>query len=93
MIIWIYLALFAAQLVWLVRCCRGHGKFGILLTLNIVSAAASCALMQYFDALPGSGMMPGLTWFAEVFYSLGAAAVFAVLTLITFLCMLYHKKK
>ena len=93
MIIWFYVALFATQLFWLIRCCRRQGKFGRLLVTNIISAAVSCVLMLYFDALPGSGMMPGLTWFAEAICSLGAAAAFAVLTLVSFLCMLYHKRR
>ena len=90
---WIYAALFVCQLLWLVWACRKHKKIWPVLTANILSIGVSVFLLWYFDTLPGYGMMPGLTWFAEVFYSICAAVVFAVLVLVTFLCMLYHKKK
>ena len=51
----------------------------------VLCLAAAVGLTKYFDALPGTGMMPGLTWFAHTFYSMGAAALYGVLLCVTVL--------
>ena len=89
----LYVVFFAVQVFLLIRSCRAKRGLGKLLLMNVFSIALSCFLLWYFDTLPGYGMMPGFAYFPEVIYSLCAVVVFAVLTLVTFLCWLYHKKK
>lgn len=93
MIVALYAALLIWQLVWLVGAVRKHGGWIRTLILNLVSTLLAVGLMWYFDSLPGFGMMPGLTYFAEVIWSLVASVVFAVLTLICLLGALFHLKK
>lgn len=90
---WFYLILLAVQIFLLVRSCRARKGVGKVLILNICAIALSCFLLWYFDTLPGFGMMPGFAYFPEVLYSLIAAFVYAILTLVTFLCWLYRRKK
>lgn len=88
-----YLLFFVLQVFLLIRGCRAKRGLGLVLILNIFSIVLSCFLLWYFDTLPGYGMMPGFAFFPEVMYSLCAAVLFAVLTLVAFLLWLYHKKK
>ena len=50
---------------------------------EVLAAAGAFCAMFLFDSLPGTGMMPGLTWFAEVFYSLGAGVLYLLLFVVT----------
>ncbi len=90
---WIYGGLFIFQMFWLMWTCRKHKRIGLVLVANLLSAGLALFLLWYFDTLPGHGPMPGFAYFPEVFYSLCAAAAFAVLALITILCWLYHRKQ
>ena len=89
----IYIAIFALQLFLLIRCFRRRTGWGKLLLLNIGATVLACTLGWYFDTLPGYGMMPGWAYFAEVFYSLCAALVFGIQSLVTTLGLLLRKKK
>ena len=90
---WIYAVLFVLQGFWLVRTCRKHKKIWPVLVGNVLSIALSAFLLWYFDTLPGYGIMPGFAYFPEVFYSLCAIVAFTVLSFITLLCWLFHRKK
>lgn len=93
MLAFFYILIFALQLFLLIRCFRRRTGWGKLLVLNIASTVLAGFLMWYFDTLPGFGMMPGLAYFAEVFYSLCACGGFSLLALITIVGMLLRKKK
>lgn len=90
---WFYVVFFVLQIFLLIRGCRRKQGLGMVLILNVFSIVLSCFLLWYFDTLPGYGLMPGFAFFPEVMYSLMAAVVFAVLTLVTFFCWLYCRKK
>ena len=77
----IYLALLVGQLVMLVRTIRRPAakRWGLLLAAELFCALGAWRLARFFDALPGTGMMPGLTYLAEVLFSMCAAMVYAVL--------------
>jgi len=53
-------------------------KWLLLYLTEILSICAAYCLMHYFDGLPGHGPLAGITYFAEVLYSLGAVAVYTV---------------
>lgn len=93
MLPFLYAALLIWQITWLVSAIRKHRSWIRLLVLNVLSTVLAIGLMWYFDTLPGYGMMPGFAYFPEVLYSLVSAIVFAVLTLISLLGMLFHRKK
>lgn len=91
----VYIAVFlllCCFLVWTMK--RNRIKNWVLLfAAEALSAAAAFCAMHIFDALPGKGMAPGLTWFAEVFYSLGAAVLYAILLPLSFLLFLFKWRK
>jgi len=80
-----YIAVLLLLCVLLVRAAKGDSDrdWGRLFGLEALAVAGSFCAIHIFDALPGGGMMPGLTWLGEVLYSMGAVAVYAVLLLIT----------
>ena len=61
--------------------------------LALVSLTVAVILTAVFNALPGSGMMPGLTWFTEVIVSMIAAVVYAVMDVISLIVLFIRKKK
>ena len=90
---WIYIFLFALQVFWLIRSCIRKKRIWPVILCSLVSALAAAFGVWYFDNLPGYGFMPGLAFFPEFFYSLCAAAAFALLTLVGLLCLLLRKHK
>ena len=90
---WVYIFLFALQVYWLIRSCIGRKRIWPVLMANVFCICLSCFLLWYFDTLPGYGMMPGFAFFPEVFASLCSAAAFAVLSIVTLLCLLLRKPK
>ena len=82
----IYLAVLAIQIVLFVRCIRQHSlkRWLILFVFEAASLVTAFLLMRYFDNLPGYGIMPGLTYFAATMYSLGAAVLYGIMLLLSF---------
>lgn len=93
MLIWLYILLFALQVLLLVRYVRRGTRGGWLAVLEICSAVLAGVLMWYYDTLPGFGFMPGWSYFSEVFYSLFALVVYALMMLITVPVVLIRKFK
>ena len=81
----LYLLMFLAQLVLLIVAVRRPEKklWPAVFLTEILSALGAAGLMFLFDALPGRGMAPGLTWFAEVFCSLFAAIGYGLMILVS----------
>ena len=94
MLLFGYLLLFAVQIGLLVfalkRLTTSH--WCLLYVIEMLSVVAALILMVYFDNLPGYGMMPGLTYFAEVFYSFFASIGFGILLLISVFVGLVAKR-
>ena len=80
-----YVLILAAQIVLLIFAIRKPDKklWRPLFGFELFSLLASVGLMFLFDSLPGNGFMPGLTWFAEWFYSLLAAGAYGIMLLLT----------
>ena len=80
-----YVLLFLVQLILLIFAVRKPEKnlWPKLFILEILSVLGAVGLMFLFDALPGRGMAPGLTWFAEVFYSFFAAIGYGLMILVS----------
>ena len=79
----VYICLFILDLYLLVRALKPFSGSRLLEAClsELGSLLAALLIMWYFDHAPGYGMMPGLTYIQEVFYSLGAAVLFAGLLL------------
>ncbi len=86
MLIAAYIGILILQIVWLVSAWKARKGWLRLIVLEVVSAAAALGLMFYYDSLPGIGMMPGLTYIAEVIYSMLFTAAFAVMAVISGIC-------
>jgi hypothetical protein len=80
-----YFLLFGAQVMVLIAAVRKPEKdlWPKLFRLELLSALVAVGLFFFFDALPGRGMAPGLTWFAEVFYSFFAAIGYGLMILVS----------
>ena len=90
----VYPLLFAAEICLLYYAVKKPERklWPKLFGLEILSVLAAVGLMFLFDRLPGNGMMPGLTWFAEFFYSLFAAAGYGMLFLVSFFLWVIKKR-
>lgn len=90
----LYLLILVVQFVLLILTARKPSAKGwkVLFLLEVLSALGAVGLMLLFDALPGSGFMPGLTWFAEFFYSLLAAAAYMGMLLLSGIVFLWKTR-
>lgn len=68
-------------------------RWKILYTVEVVSLIAAAGLAVYYNQRLGTGTMPGITYFAEMFYSLGAAVVFGGMMLGSVLIRMVTGKK
>ena len=91
----LYLLMFLVQLILLIFAVRKPEKklWSAVFMTEFLSALGATGLMFLFDALPGQGMAPGLTWFAEVFYSLFAAAGYSLMLIVSVVVWFFAKKK
>lgn len=89
-----YVLLLIAQIVLLIFAVRKPERnlWPPLFGFELVSLLGAAGLMLLFDALPGKGFMPGLTWFAEWFYSLLAAGTYGIMLLLTAVLRIRKKK-
>jgi len=92
-----YILVLLALTALLVLCLKrgGRKRWCILLGGALSALLLALGLARYFDTLPGTGMMPGLTYFAHTLYSMTAAVVYGCLLLVSLLLGLwqYLKKK
>lgn len=91
-----YLIILAAQITSLVFAAKKKATkiwVGTFIS-EIIPLILSIITMMYFNSLPGYGFMPGLSYLGEILFSFGAAALYAIMiliSLIVFLCL--HKRK
>ncbi|MBQ7983613.1 MAG: hypothetical protein IJ302_08585 [Clostridia bacterium] len=65
--------------------------WGLLFAFSGIASAAAAVIARIYDQLPGYGKAPGLTYLAEVLFSMFAAAVFAFIFALAILCLLIIK--
>lgn len=92
MILAVYGILLAWQILWLILAFRKGKGWVRLLVLNVACTALAFFGTWYFNEMPGLGIMPGLAFFQEFFYSLCAGILFFILTLFSLLFALMRKK-
>lgn len=74
-----YLAIFLIQIVLFILSLKRKNTglwIGLFLS-EAIPMLTALLLMRYFDTLPGYGVMPGLSYFGETLFSLGASVVYA----------------
>ena len=57
-----YIVIIVFFIVDFIKCLKNKAKWGILLLFEIISIIVSYFLLTFYDNLPGSGFMPGLTY-------------------------------
>ena len=86
-----YVILFAAMLVMIEHNIRHRRKWWPLWLFELCAAIGAWAIMMIADAVPVTSMMPGLDNFGIVIYSMGAAAAFGVLLIISLIIGLIRR--
>ena len=92
MILVLYAGLLIWQILWLVLAIRKRKGWIRLLILSVACTALAVFGTWYFNEMPGLGIMPGLAFFQEFFYSLIASVIYFVMTLVALLGALVQKK-
>lgn len=90
-----YIVIFAVIIYMFVTSVKTNKWKATVITQLICFLFAVASIFVY-DSLPGTGKAPGLTHFADVFYSLCAAAVYfaaLIITLITRFCIKVYKNE
>ncbi len=82
----VYILLFFLQIVLFIRFIKKRINWIYPAGTALISCIAAVILMFFYDSLPGYGPMPGLTYFAEFFYSFIASIVFAGMLILSILC-------
>ena len=81
----IYIAIFVIQIILLVKSIKKkEKKYWIrVFVLEIISILVSIILYKYYENLPGYGFMPGLSYFGEILFSMGAIFLYGIMLCIT----------
>ena len=93
----VYLLVLALQVYLLVVSIKWKTKeawLALFLT-ELISMLIAYNLANYYDNLPGYGMMPGFTYFAETLYSYLATIVYGIVLFVS-ICsglIVYHRNK
>lgn len=84
----LYLLIFIVQAVMLIFAIHRPTRLRwlLLFVLEVLPLASAGLIAWHFDTLPGFGIMPGLTYFAESIFSLAAAMAYGVMLLVSSLC-------
>lgn len=77
----IYILIFMFQIKLLINLIKNNKDFYPIIITEIVSIIISIGVLKYFDSLPGTGFMPGLTYIAEYIFSLGAGIIYYIMLL------------
>lgn len=79
----IYILIFVFQIKFLIKLIKNNKAFYPIIITEIVSIIIAIGVLKYFDSLPGTGLMPGLTYIAEYIFSLGAGIIYYIMLVIS----------
>ncbi|MBQ8187905.1 MAG: hypothetical protein IJ037_13705 [Clostridia bacterium] len=93
MILFFYFLALAIQLVMFVGCLKKpvRVRWSLLFLSELCALTAAVYFSIYYNSLPGVGMMPGLTYFAETLSSMGAVVVYLCMLLVSVLACVIVK--
>ena len=89
----LYTTSFILQVILLVQALKKSAppRWKRLYVIELISAAIAAAAAVYYNGLPGTGFMPGLTYLAEVIFSMAAALLFSAMLVLSFLLSLISR--
>ena len=95
MLLFFYVLAWALQILMLVGCLKKpvRVRWSMLFLCELCALTASVYFSVYYNALPGFGMMPGLTYFAETLYSMAGVVVYLAMLLLSVLACVMMKLK
>lgn len=92
----VYILTLIGLIVVLVRCIKKKSKWSKLFLSEGLAIAAATFFAVFYNSLPGEGMMPGLTYFSEVIFSVLAVwgfAIFIGISLIVRIIIYFKERK
>jgi len=95
MLLLFYLLALAIQIVMFAGCLKKpvRVRWSMLFLCELCALTAAVYFSIYYNSLPGYGMMPGLTYFAEALYSMvGAVGYLGMLILSVLACLIVKLK-
>lgn len=79
----IYILIFIFLIFNFVRCLKNKSKWIKLFIYEIIFIILSLVLFIYYNNLPGSGFMPGLTYLGETLISFIAMMLYIIIFVVT----------
>ncbi len=91
----LYILLLAVQVMLLIFAIRRKSIAYWMATwiTEALSAALAWGLGVYYDSLPGYGIMPGLSYFAEAIFGYGTAVISLCIAALSAILWIVWKKK
>ncbi len=74
----VYILTLIGLIIIFVRCIKKKSKWSKLFLFGGLAIAAATFFAVFYNSLPGKGMMPGLTYFGEVIFSILAVWGFTI---------------
>ena len=95
MLLFFYLLALAIQIVMYAGCLKMpvRVRWSMLFLCEMCALTAAVYFTCYYNALPGYGMMPGLTYFTETLASMAGAVVYLCMLLVSVLSCVILKLK
>lgn len=95
MLLFFYLLALAIQIVMFAGCLKKpvRIRWSLLFLCELCALTAAVYFSIYYNFLPGYGMMPGLTYFAETMYSMAGAVVYLCMLVLSVLACVIMKLK
>ena len=91
-----YILILIGLIIMFIRCIKKKSKWRNLFLSEGLAIIIAIFFVIFYDSLPGKGMMPGLTYFAEVIFSILAVCGFSIFTgisLITRIIIYFKERK
>jgi len=95
MLLFFYLLALVIQIVMFAGCLKKpvRIRWSLLFLCELCALTAAVYFSFYYNSLPGNGMMPGLTYFAETMYSMAGAVVYLCMLVLSVLACVIMKLK
>lgn len=91
----VYILTLIGLITTFVRCIKKKSKWNKLFLFEGLAIAIAIFFAMFYNSLPGRGMMPGLTYFGEVIFSVFAVWGFTIFMGISLIVriIIYFKKR
>jgi len=80
----VYIFVAVSEIILYIRTIKGKNRSWLkLIIMEVISLIAAIIIGIYFNNLPGSGFMPGLTYLGEWLFSMGATVLYFIILFVT----------